>query len=351
MANCKYETVSLDRAFLHFSPVTLSDEIPALYLGFNDQFPAGERIGLLFDIEENPAETQGPALIWEYWSGEWREIAVKDETRHLRVPGILSFIGPADSKLLARFGKERHWLRGRLRQPDTPPGTATINGIFPNATWASQQRTFSDIPLGSSSGTANQIFRLSQTPVLVGERIEVRELAGARANVEWRILAREFASGRETLIRDIEESMTRESPPTDIVKGDLRLRFDRDKKISAVWVRWQQRPHLFFSEPKDRHYVIDRVRGQIFFGDGLRGSHPSRRGRDPGQAVPYRRRPARKRGGENGEPVAGRYNRGTESFQPTTCGRGGEQRNAGVFQRARSQDAAPPGSGHRGGGL
>jgi predicted phage baseplate assembly protein len=52
------------------------------------------------------------------------------------------------------------------------------------------------------------------------------------------------------------------------------LRRDRNKRVTEVWVRWQERSHLFFSGREDRHYAIDRARGRLLFGNGLQGKIP-----------------------------------------------------------------------------
>src|SRR5260370_34518506 len=39
--------------------------------------------------------------------------------------------------------------------------------------------------------------------------------------------------------------------------------------------RWKSRPPLFSSGPADRHYVIERARGRIIFGDGTNGKLPA----------------------------------------------------------------------------
>jgi Baseplate J-like protein len=257
--------------FLPFRRV--ADVTPALYLGFDRKLPV-DRLGIYVEIVEQRGETLGPALLWEYWNGAaWRELSVEDETRHLRLPGILAFIAAEDSQSLARFGNVRHWLRGRLKE-DGPPGEPTVSGIFLNAVWASQQRTLSDVPLGTSSGLPDQTFIFTHTPVLPGERIEVRELTGLRANVEWRILAVEIAAGDPQILPSLEELLAREGAQLDVTYGDLRLRRDRNKRVTEVWVRWQERSHLFFSGREDRHYAIDRARGRLLFGNGLQGKIP-----------------------------------------------------------------------------
>ena len=146
-------------------------------------------LNLYFDIEEDPQELRGPALEWEYWDGfDWSHLQVEDETNHLRVPGMLSWIGPQDNRSRPRFGKNLYWLRGRLKE-DGPPGEPTIRAVYPNAVWALHRQTVVNEPLGTSTGQPDQAFTFRQIPVLPGEEIEVRELAGQRANVEWRMLA------------------------------------------------------------------------------------------------------------------------------------------------------------------
>lgn len=251
----------------------VNDVTPALYLGFTKKLPVDD-IGIYFDVVEEPGDTKGPALLWEYFDGgSWEVLSVEDETRNFRVPGILSFIGAEDSQPLARFGSELHFIRARLKE-DGPPGEPPINGIFPNAVWASQQRTLNDALLGLSTGMANQVMRFVQIPVLAGERIEVRELFGPRANVEWRILAQEIAPDDKDVIRAFEDLLAQEGTQLEFTRGDLRLRRDKNKKVTEVWVHWYEQPHFFDSGPEDRHYVIDRARGLVFFGDGDNGKIP-----------------------------------------------------------------------------
>ena len=251
--------------FAPFAPT--SDQTPTLYLGFDTPLTA-DLLGLFWDIQEKTAGTSGPDLLWEYWNGAWQELVVDDDTRHLSVPGILTFIGPADSQPLSRFDQERYWLRARYREK-APPENTVVNRMLLNAVWAVQASMVTDTQLGSSNGTANQIVRFFQTPVLSDERIEVCELAGGRAAVEWKLLAKRIDPAA---VQSLEGMLGRDNP--DCVKGDLRLQLGLNKKVKQVWVKWQGQPHFIFSGPEDRHYVMDRSRGMIFFGDGVRGKIP-----------------------------------------------------------------------------
>jgi len=248
----------------------MADSTPALYLGFDAKAPTSS-IGVFLDLIERPADPARPRFIWEYWDGfEWFALSVDDGTADLTSPGILAFIAEDDSTPLARFGKPLHWVRGRLKE-DGPPPEVEVQAIHPNAVWALQQRTFTDVLLGAASGNPSEIFRISQTPVIPGERVEVMELSGGRANVEWRLVALELCGGSDERVRALERLLARESAASEVSDGDVRLRRDKQKRVSEVWVRWQPRATLAFSGPGDRHYAFDAARGILFFGDGESG--------------------------------------------------------------------------------
>ncbi len=250
-----------------------ADVTPELYLGFDKAPPAAE-LGIFFNVVEQRGDIKGPELTWEYWNGfVWVTLPSFDGTGNLRLPGIVALISEDDSAALARFDVPLYWIRGRLKE-DGPPGSPLLNGIFPNAVWASQQSTLSDVAIGLSNGAASQSFALHQIPVLEGERIEVRELFGPRANVEWRLVALALFDGGETTIKDLEDRLGQEGPNNDVIEGDLRLRRDRLKDVAEVWVRWNPVLTLAGSGPDDRDYTIDRARGILTFGDGANGRIP-----------------------------------------------------------------------------
>ena len=248
----------------------LKDVTPALYLGFTRALPV-DRLNLFFDVVEDAAQLQGPQLVWEYWDGfDWSALSVQDETNHLRVPGMLSFIGPQDGQVQSRFASSHYWLRGRLNE-DGPPGSPVLRAIHPNAVWAVQRQTVVDEPLGDGNGLPEQVFQFRQVPILPGEIIEVRELSGRRANVEWRMLALEVLGDDYSIIQELERQLRQETNQVEIVMGDLRLRRDREKRVTEVWVRWIPQPNLLSSGERDRHYTLAHTRGLLRCGDGIHG--------------------------------------------------------------------------------
>ena len=322
-----------------FEPFSwVEDRSPTLYLGFDRALPA-DLISLYLDIEEQETQTQSPQLKWEYWDNTaWRSLSVADETRNLRLPGMVAGLWPgvpaaapalilqansnqaqlidardavqfspgdllyitendigelttvvdiAQDKLtlktplaqkygratigrarLPRFGNPRTWIRTRL-QSDGEPLQAKVQGIYLNAVWAAQIQTVENEVLGTSNAQPNQVFFFRNIPVLDGEVIEVRELAGARAQVELPLLMQEIQQ-------------------QGLTEADVRTVSDRRTgKITEVWVRWQERPNLFFSSGSDRHYLLERSRGRLIFGDGQEGQIPPV-GKDNIRAVQYR---------------------------------------------------------------
>ncbi len=328
-----------------------SDVTPTLYLGFDRPLP-NDLIGLYFDLEES---TEPPArLIWEVWTGsEWSPVTAQDGTGGLRRPGIVRFLapetmarreapiehvegekfitpGPRSAALfsagaavvlrkdkaaeiariqaveggnvvleappgadyaggvltdaaLPRFGVSRDWLRIRMQDPGEP-AFPLVKGIYLNAVWAAQHETINGETLGGGDGRLNQTFFFHRFPVLPGEQIEVRELEGARAEVEYPMLRDELFSRRFT-------------------DDDLRTVADpRTGKLREVWVRWRGRPHLYSSGPEDRHYVLERARGRIRFGDGRNGMLP------PAAGGNIRARRYQSGGGTAANVVAGAVN-------------------------------------------
>src|SRR5258708_29833092 len=119
-------------------------------------------------------------MVWEYWNGGgWASVPLEDETQELALPGMITFIAAADSQPLARFDKQLNWIRGRLKE-DGPPSETMVSHIYTNAVWASQWQTFSNSPLGASTGVPSQIFQFNQIPILPGQEIEVQELTFPR---------------------------------------------------------------------------------------------------------------------------------------------------------------------------
>lgn len=157
---------------------------------------------------------------------------------------------------LPRFGTSLDWVRARQKS-DGVPGFSQVNGIYPNAVWARQVQTITNETLGSGTGQPSQSLFFQQFPVAEGAQVQVRELVGAQATVEFLVLQDELAAQgfASTGIRTVIDA--------------------RSGLITEVWVSWIEQPNFFFSGPDDRHYMLDRASGRIVFGNGINGKLPT----------------------------------------------------------------------------
>lgn len=188
-------------------------------------------------------------LAWEYWNGEsWSHLGVRDETENLTVPGLVEFLAPADLSRRREFGVERYWLRVR-RHSGQYKFEPRLRRVLLNTVTASQTLTVRDEVLGSSDASANQTFRTTRAPVLLGQQLEVREPEPPSAEE------------REKIIREEGE-------------GALRPVGDEGENSQEVWVRWHEMTDFYGSGPGERHYVLDHLTGEVRFGDGVNGRVP-----------------------------------------------------------------------------
>jgi hypothetical protein len=237
------------------------DDSSALYLGFDQAFST-KIVQIYFQVSTLPSAvaltgpiaspgTLQPHVVWEYSSGSgWSTLSGDDSTRSFAQSGLLRFLGPADFAASTVFGKSLFWLRARFAS-GSYASAPRLGRVIPNTVLASNTMTIRDENLGSSNGGADQIFKLSQTPVLAGEQIEIMELEGPS----------------ETDLAAL-ETLTEE--------GYVTRSLDAGKSTEQVWVRWNAAPDFNSSGPKDRHYVISRDSGEIQFGDGIHGMSPPR---------------------------------------------------------------------------
>ncbi len=202
---------------------------------------------------ETVAVEQGAAkrsqLSWEYWNGkEWATLAVRDDSRGFILPGLIEFIAPGDFARRSAFGRDRFWLRVRLKSGEYQ-FAPYLNRLLLNTMMAAQTVTIRDEILGSSDASSDQRRRSTRAPVLPGERLEVREP--------------EMPSSDETVRITSEEG------------GDaIRAVRDAAGLAKEIWVRWHAVPDFYSSGARDRHYVLDRLTGEVRFGDGQNGMIP-----------------------------------------------------------------------------
>ncbi|MFL6415131.1 MAG: putative baseplate assembly protein [Bryobacteraceae bacterium] len=246
-----------------------ADNFDCAYLGFTDKGGFSERYMSIYFAVSNPEnlsvalEASGvrPTLVWEYWNGSaWAKCVVLDDTAGLTRSGIVRFVAPPDFSATPQFGESVYWLRWRIAgKSEYEPW---LSRILLNTVMATQAVTMPAEVLGSSNGSAGQRFVTTRSPVLEGQRLEVREPI--------------MPPPEET------EDIFEEEGPDAIRKSD-----DLDVRPNDVWVRWHEVANFRASVSTDRHYVIDRATGQVLFGDGENGRIPSAGSRNI-RIAPYR---------------------------------------------------------------
>ena len=297
-----YAHQSASKLIRSFHPLTPQlNPYSTVYLGFDKPF-ANCPNTLYLQIEPPQQEEVLPntnhgqininlqRIAWEYASTKgWQPLVVRDETQGFAEKGLIKFIGPTDSISSLYFGREFYWLRARKKPSDwgnipfvllyvfkwalafqqltlyslmrylgiklansvdssVPPRLRTVRT---NTTWASQSTTLENEILGSSNNEPKQVSSTTQSPILLGQELEIQE-GRIPSDDERQII--EERSGSEAIV-SIE---------------------DETGRLVEVWVRWQEVPDFYSSEPKDRHYVVDRQTGKIYFGDGQAGMIPPR---------------------------------------------------------------------------
>ena len=144
----------------------------------------------------------------------------------------------------------RYWLRVRWESGDylVEP---KLRRVLLNTVMATQAVTIRNEMLGSSDGSENQTFRTTRKPILKGQHLEVRESELPSAQ------------DQETIKREEGDDAI---PPILDANG---------RSTEEFWVRWHEVPDFYGSGPRDRHYVINHLTGEITFGNGQNGLVPA----------------------------------------------------------------------------
>lgn len=195
-----------------------------------------ERIDKLNHVPEQGEQKDAPlpffpsaSVVWEYWNGvQWAAtwpdgtpVLQQDNTCAFSWSGNLTFNLPPDlaRRRILPLGQDLYWLRCKVVQAgyEIPP---RFESLRPNTIPVTQGATIAEEILGSSTQLPRQVLQLAKFPVLAGtQKIQVLESDGQ-------------------------------------------------------WKEWQEVPDFDASGPDDAHYVLNRVTGAVYFGDGINGRIP-----------------------------------------------------------------------------
>ena len=256
-----FETIDLAKAGI-FTPFQVGrDPAKALYFGFQAtarEVMAGRWLDLYFRIAHTTdkivyrGDQQFPVVNWQCWNGvTWKVCKVKDETQSFNVTGVVSLSIPEDIacwKETSMGGDAPlYWVRAVWMAGDYQC-EPVLQHVLLNTTLATQAMTLENEILGSGNGTSNQIFYSARTPILDKLILEVRE-PQIPAEAELARIARD--EGNEAI----------EAIRTGQIKDE-------------IWVRWHEVDDFLESDNSDRHFVVERLSGEIRFGNGLKGMLP-----------------------------------------------------------------------------
>ena len=235
------------RGFPAFCPFPYEEDF--VLFGFDGSFDEGP-ICLFLQIQE-PGGRKPGKLVCEYSSRSgFKELQVIDHTQGLSVSGTLTFLPPSDMAEFTVMGRECYWLRMKdlnrkyaAKEKQNP----ILEGILINAVEAENVET----------GMEESYF--------LEEAYEGGEIfLGNRMILDVRICVNE----RSALTGPEKERMLLEEPDR------VRAEYDYLGEISAFFVQWEEVENFRSSGPEDRHYRLDRRRGTLQFGNGVKGKAP-----------------------------------------------------------------------------
>lgn len=227
------------KGFTAFAP--LPYPAASLYLGF-DRPLEGAPISLLFDVEKNVHFHMEPVRFEYSTRSGFRPMKVIDGTENFSGSGIVLFMPPADFAPLEVEGVRRRWLRLCGGENAAQGYHAQIKSIRLNAVNIRNQETLGEETFYVETSVPNLKLPLSARNILSAE-VFVSELGQHSARQMRR--------------------MQEEHPE------DVRVERDPLGEVTAFYVRWTEVDTFDRSAPGDRHYMIDRVKNLLVFGDGV----------------------------------------------------------------------------------
>lgn len=242
---CGTRTEDQTRALLNGEAVTifapLSCPAAALYLGF-DRPLEGAPISMLFHVEESVHFRMEP-MVFEYSTRTgFKQMKVIDGTNNFSGPGTILFMPPADFAAVEVEGVRRWWLRLRGDEKALEGYHPRVNSILLNAVDIRNQQTQPEETFYVETTAPDMTFLLAARNIL-------------SADV--------FVSEMGQMSRHQMRTMMEKAPQ------DVRVEYDFLGEVTAFFVRWTEVENFDRSQPGDRHYMIDRARNALVFGDGI----------------------------------------------------------------------------------
>ncbi len=221
----------------------------SLYIGF-DRYPEGSPISIYFNIDGKKSNM--PVLEWEYYSagGKWKEFKLSDKTNHFADPGIVTLIIPEDLAAVELYGINRYWLRiidvgNEYRSLNRFP---VVKGIYINSVEVLNEETVEEEVFFVEEKKAGLLIHLSRENIL-----------------ELKVMVNEQGMDLNTSSEEYAEA---------VQKNQVEAKKDTRGNVNGIWILWHEVDSFITSGPEDRHYIVNRISGEIIFGDGKKGKIP-----------------------------------------------------------------------------
>ncbi|MBQ9438784.1 MAG: hypothetical protein IJU50_10695 [Lachnospiraceae bacterium] len=235
------------KSYLTFRPSIYHDD--ALYLGFSKALEGGP-VSLLFLLEDRQGSEELKCR-FEYSTAEgYKILKVADHTQDFTRSGIVRFMPPPDMKKVRAEGGEAFWIRvvrGKGREGyGLGERLPVVKNIIPNAVSVSNIETQNTLEFFVERLEPNMRFALGTTNILDAD-VWVNEVD-------------RFT--RDDMRRQLE------AEPENVY-----AEFDMLGNFTSFYRKWEEVPY-FLNAKHPRVYVLDRLRNQLIFGDGVQTWFP-----------------------------------------------------------------------------
>ena len=221
-----------------------------LYLKFTQPLFDGP-VRILFSMEETFREEMAP-LRYEYFSKDgFLSLPVMDQTEHMRKSGTITFMGRPDFAPTRFWQEDGCWIRitrenWKGKRTSLKKQEPVVNGIFMNAARILAVQTMPPETFGIEPKEEDKVCRLLNQNV---HHLEV-----------W---VNELETVTESQRKRLEEEFS------------VQEEKDSEGRLTGFWVKWEEKEDFYLSSPEDRHYVADRMQGEVRFSNGRNGAIPT----------------------------------------------------------------------------
>lgn len=228
-----------NKSFIAFSKGNYDDT--ALYIGFDKVFDNGP-VSLWWKIKDTGSHAERKLKFYYSTNSEFKEMKIVDYTENLSKTGIMLFLPNTDMGMIEIEGKKLCWLKIVNENNDEDKLYPIIEKIELNAVEVQNIETMEEEEFYIDTVRADMSFsiradRLLDIDVWVNEKNELT---------------------KQDMVNMIQSN-------TDNVRVSLNYLGE----IEEFYVKWEECSSFNYSKEYSRHYILDRMKNKIIFGDGV----------------------------------------------------------------------------------